>query len=205
MPKQSNPGLRGRTSLGKSSLLLVPGLAAVVGILIGMANGVIAANFGVADSNMKMSIGVLDGAKITGYVGSRANVKQGEKGMLLLGVAGGKATDLCLSTVLDVPIAGPVSLNVRAGGGAPADIHSLTANATELVADTGVLKSAELGRDGSTLTQNQLVKGGQGSWGLQAGTLSAKNAQLTAFNAGASELALSGLSITVKPGKHECF
>jgi hypothetical protein len=125
--------------------------------------------------------------------------------MLLLGVGSGEAKDLCLSTVLDVPIVGAVSLNVNAGRDTPAGIDSLTANATDLITPNGVLRDAELGRDGSTLDQNDLVSAPRGSWGLQAGALSAENAQLTAFNGGASQLRLSGLSIHVRHGQHECF
>lgn len=205
MASQGTPGTRGRTSFGKSALLLVPGLAAVVGILIGMANGAIAAQFGVADSNMKLGVARLDGSKVTGYVGSDRSVKNGKEAMVLLGVGGGQAKDLCLSAVMDVPIVGPVTLNVNAGSKTPAAIDSLTANATELLTPDGTLSDAELGRDGSTLDKNQLLSGPSGSWGLQAGALSARDVRLTAFNAGAAQLRLSGLSIQVKPGTHECF
>lgn len=197
--------MRGRTSWGKSSLLFLPGLAAVVGIFVAMSQGAIAAQFGVADSNMKMAIAKLDGGKVTGYVGTDRSVKGGEEAMVLLGVGGGTAEKLCLSTVLKVPIAGAVSLNVSAGEKTPVDIDSLTANATELLTPDGVLSDAQLGRDGSTLDENQLVKGPQGSWGLQAGALRARDVRMTAFNAGAASLRLSGLSIKVTPGQHECF
>lgn len=197
--------LRGRTSLGRTSLLLVPGLGAVVAILIGMANSAIAANFGVANSNMKMGIESLAAEHVTGFVGSSPQVKDGKAASLLLGVGGGKAKGLCLSTVVELPIIGDVSLNVNAGGGAPANIDSLTAHATELLAPKGVLNTAQLGRDGSTLAENQLVKGPGGSWGLQANGLAVENAKLTAFNGAAAQLKLEGLSIQVKHGRHECF
>lgn len=204
-PSTTTSRLRGRTSLGRSSVLLVPGLAAVVAILISMANGGIAANFGVANSNMKMGIASLDAQHTTGFVGSSPQVKDGKAASLLLAVSGGKAKDLCLSTVVELPIIGAVSLNVNAGGGAPADIDSLTAHATELLAPKGVLTTAQLGRDGSTLVENRLIKGPAGSWGLQAGGLSVVNAKLTAFNGAAAQLKLEGLSIQVKHGRHECF
>lgn len=196
---------RGRTSLGRSSLLFVPGAAVVGAIVVAMAQGAVAAQFGVADSNMKMGISQLDGADVTGYVGSDPTIHAGKEPMVLLGVGSGKAKNLCLSTVINVPIVGAVSLNVGAGGTTPADIDSLTANATELLTPDGILKSAQLGRDGSTLDENRLIKGPRGSWGLQAGELSARDVRLTAFNGGAAQLRLSGLRIQVKPGKHECF
>lgn len=196
---------RGRTSWGRSAILLVPGVAAVGAIVVAMAQGAVAAQFGVADSNMKMGISELNGAQVTGYVGSDATVKAGKEPMVLLGVGSGTAKNLCLSTVIDVPIVGAVSLNVGAGGKVPADIDSLTANATELITPDGILNDAQLGRDGSTLNQNRLLRGPEGSWGLQAGSLAAKDVRLTAFNGGAAQLRLSGLTIQVKPGKHECF
>lgn len=196
---------RGRTSWGQSCVLFLPGLAAVVGIIVAMSQGAVAAQFGVADSNMKMGIAQLEGGKVTGYVGTDRTVKGGREAMVLLGVGEGTAEKLCLSTVIDVPVVGAVSLNVGAGNGTPADIDSLTANATELLTPNGKLSDAQLGRDGSTLDQNQLLKGPRGSWGLQAGALSASDVRMTAFNAGAASLRLSGLSIKVRPGKHECF
>lgn len=196
---------RGRTSWGRSALLFVPGVAAVAAIVVGMANGAIAAQFGVANSNMKLSIDKLDAAKVQGYVGSDSQIRSGKEGILLLGVGGGTADNLCLSTVVDVPIVGAVSLNVGAGGQQPVGIDSLTANAKELLASTGVLTAAELGRDGSTVDQNSLLKGPGGSWGLQADGLLAEKAKLTATNGAASQLRLTGVSIKVLHGTHECF
>lgn len=197
--------LKGRTSWKRSAALFVPGAAAVVGITMAMAQGAVAAQFGVASSNMKLSISNLDAKRVTGYVGSKREVRSGREAILLLGVAGGTAKSLCLSTVLDVPIAGQVTLGVSAGKQVPAGIDSLTANAKELLASSGVLTSAELGRDGATLDRNNLQRGPDGSWGLQAGGLQANDAHLTATNAGASQLRLQGLSITLNPGRHECF
>lgn len=196
---------RGRTSWGRSAVLFVPGMAAVVAILIGMANGAIAAQFGVANSNMKMGIASLDAQQATGFVGSSSRIRDGKEASLLLGVAGGTAKDLCLSALVELPIIGPVTLNVNAGGGAPAQIDSLTAHAKELLAPRGVLKTAQLGRDGSTVDENNLIKGPAGSWGLQAAGLQVEDAKLTAMNGAAAQLKLEGLAIRVLHGKHECF
>lgn len=202
---QTNIRMRGRTSLGKSALLFVPGMVVVAGILVAMSQGALAAQLGVANSNMKMGIERLDGAHVTGYVGTDRAVKGGKEAMVLLGVGEGKAKNLCLSTVVDVPIAGAVTLQVGAGGKSPAGIDSLTANATELLTPNGVLNDAELGRDGASLDKNRLLRGPSGSWGLQAGALSAQDVRMTAFNGAASQLRLTGLSIRVLPGTHECF
>lgn len=195
----------GRTSWARSALLFVPGAAAVVAIVMAMAQGAVASQFAVASSKMKLGVASLDAGEVTGFVGSDPAVRGGKEGMILLGVGNGTAEKLCLSSLVEIPLVGAVTLTVGAGQNAPVGIGSLTANATDLLTPDGTLTDAELGRDGSTLDENRLLRGPSGSWGLQAGGLKAKDVRITAFNGAASSLRLTGVAIQVRPGKHECF
>lgn len=207
MPDSAGAGapLRGSTSWKRAAVLIVPGIAAVIAITIGLAKGAIAAQFGAADSNMQLGVARLSTENVNAYVGNDRTVREGKEGLLQLAVTDAKASKLCLSTVVRVPIAGQVSLNVSGGMRTPANVDSLSANAKSLLAAKGKLGAVELGRDGSTLDRNTLVKGPKGSWGLQAAALDGDNVEITATNAGATSLVASGLSINVLPGKRECF
>ncbi|WP_163566591.1 DUF6230 family protein [Fodinicola feengrottensis] len=169
-----------------------------------LAQGAVAASFGAANSDMKASFSSLDGGDITGYASSVPS-GSGSRPAVLLALKNAKGKDLCLSSLQKVPLVGAMSIQVHSGQQEPVAIDGMVANASELITPDGTLTNAQLGRDASTLDQNNLLKGPPGVFGLQASGLRATNVHLSAATVNASTLRLTGLSIKVLPGDHQCY
>ncbi|MBB2940854.1 hypothetical protein FB565_000558 [Actinoplanes lutulentus] len=196
----------GRTHWGRAAWLFVPSVFALGGITVGIAEGALAASFGVSGQAFKVSASSVEGTDVAAYLDTVQSVDGANHPVMLAGVKEASLTDVCTSAVVDIPVVGNVSLKVLGGKQEPITGTNVVADAEALLSAGGVVKNVEAGRDASTLNRVPGVQGPAGRFGLQAGSLSTDAVQSTAWSANGGTLTLSGdLEVSVTAGVHECF
>jgi hypothetical protein len=153
----------GRTRWRRFAALTVPAAALAGFIVLGMANGAIAASFAVSGQTFKVSADRLEG---TGFVQYGGTVKEKDgtvHPVAVSGIRSASLSNLCQS--VKVPGA-PVVLTINAGGGdKPATASNLLLDVTQLEGDA-TFSNIEIGRDASTLDKGG-SSGAAGSFGQQ--------------------------------------
>jgi hypothetical protein len=210
----------GRTRWRRFAVVMGAASLLAGGIVVGMANGAIAASFAVSGSTFKVQAATLDGNGFVQY-GSFA----AEKGARMLpdgrpdptdpknhavAVSGMKTatlTKLCQSVVVKGL---PVSLVIRAGNGAdPVTAEGLLIDAAQLKGNA-TFTGMSIGQDASTLSKAGAdVTGAAGQFGQQADTVHIDHLEQTAWATTAGKFVLNGLDmhVSVNPGgaPEECF
>lgn len=189
------------------------------GIVLGMANGAIAASFAVSGSTFKVQAASLDGKGFVQY-GSFA----AEKGARLLpdgrpdptdpknhpvavsGIKSATLKKLCQSVVVKGL---PVSLVIRAGNDEPVTAEGLLIDMAQLKGNA-TFTNMSIGQDASTLSKAGAdVVGAPGQFGQQADTIRIDNLEQVAWATSAGTFVLNGLDlhVSVNPGgaPEECF
>ena len=212
---------QGRTRWRRFAVVMGSATLLAGGIVVGMANGAIAASFAVSGSTFKVQASSLDGTGFVQY-GSFA----AEKGARVLpdgrldptdpkshavavsGIKSATLTKLCQSVVVKGL---PVSLVIRAGGnGKPVTAEGLLIDATQLSGDA-TFTNMSIGQDASTLTKaGPNVAGAAGQFGQQADTVHIDDLKQVAWATSAGTFTLNGLDLhvsAVRPGEspEECF
>lgn len=196
----------GRTRWGRSSLLLIPALAAMGGLTLAIAEGALAASFGVSGSAFKVKAGSVSGTDVAAYLDTTSSVDGVRHPVMLAGVREASMRDVCTSAVVTVPGIGKISLKVLAGREEPITGTDVVADADALLGGNGVVTDVEAGRDASTLDRVPGVSGPEGRFGLQAASLTTQDVRSTAWSANGGTITLSGgLEVEVTAGVHECF
>lgn len=203
--------VHGRTRWRRFAVVLIPATAAAGAIVIGMANGAIAASFAVSGSSFKVSADKLDG---TGFVqyggfavenGGNPNNPADPKDhpVAVSGISSAKLTNLCQSVVVPGT---PISLVIRAGGGGtPASATDLMIDMTQLNGDA-TFTNIEIGQDASTLNKGPAgAHGVSGGFGQQADSVTITNLRQVAWSTSAGTFTLNGLDMHVSLNKEECF
>lgn len=193
------------TSWRRAGAMFVVCMVAVGILAFGLITGAIPVAFGLSKNPFKISLDRLDGTRITGYVGNSPKVDDGDKALVLAGVEGGDGSNLCLSTVLDLPFIGDLSVKITSGQSKTIPLEKLMATGTDLKIDEVTIRDVELGRDAETLDRNDLLDGTGGSFGLQMESADVTGMRLDGESLRAGSLRLRGLGLALKLGKHECY
>jgi hypothetical protein len=210
------PLVQGRTRWRRFAVVMLPAAALAGGIVLGMANGAIAASFAVSGQSFKISADKLVGKGFVQY-GGFAREKDSRPDDILgrthpvatAAIADATLTNLCQS----VRVGGPISLVINAGtqAGAPAHATNLLIDMTDLKGDA-VFKDIDIGRDAGTLDAAGNIKGGKGtdgSFGQQASEVTITKLQQTAWSTSAGTFELTGLHLFVDVAANgkpkECF
>ncbi|GAB3495619.1 DUF6230 family protein [Nocardiopsis coralliicola] len=199
-PPTPSGGTRWRTF----GLAVLPGLgaAAILGLMT--TQGLLAASFAVSGDNFKLSASQLEGEGFTQYGDVATSVDDSSRPVGLSTVDSAEITDMCMSALLPLPI-GEATLLIGAGGGeTPVEGSNLTLDIEQLEGNAS-FSNIEIGRDASTLDKAEGGSGPAGGFGLQADTISVADPEITSWAVNAGSLKLSGLSLALKPGNHECF
>jgi len=197
-PHETGGGTRWRSF----ALVAVPGLAAAA-VLGGMTTqGLLAASFAVSGDSFKMSADQLVGHGFTQYGEAVTSVDGSSRPIGLSSVTTAELQNLCMSSLWDLPI-GEATLVINAGEGTPVEGTDLVIDIEQLRGDAE-FGSIEIGRDASTLDKSDR-QGPAGGFGLQADTITVSEMEMTTWAVTSGSLRLSGLSLAVKPGAHECF
>lgn len=200
----------GRTNWRRFAVAVgVPAVVAT-GIVLGVANGALAASFAVSGQSFKISADKLDGTGFAQYGSQDVNV-DGTKVFPIAasGIKDAKLYNLCQSVV--VPIA-PISLTIRAGRdeGKPAKATDLLIGMSELSGDA-TFTNINIGADASKLTKGGAKAHGTAGWfGQEADGVVIDDLKQTAYSTSAGTFTLTGLNLKVNmPGANgkavECY
>jgi hypothetical protein len=182
---------------------MVPALAAAGAIVVGMANGAIAASFAVSGSTFKVSADTLDGTGFVQYGGVAVDKAGNQHPVAVSGIKNASLSNLCQSVVVPGT---PISLVIRAGrGGTPATASDLLIDMTQLSGDA-TFTNISIGQDASTLTKGPAnAVGVAGGFGQQADRVVITNLKQVAWSTSAGTFTLNGLDLHVSLTKEECF
>jgi hypothetical protein len=195
----------GRTRWGRFAALMVPAAVVAGAIVLGMANGAIAASFAVSGQTFKVSATELRGEGFVQY-GALAEEADGRTHPVAVsGIRSAELDNLCQS--VKVPGA-DVVLTIRAGGdGKPAKATGLMIDMDSLEGDAE-FKKINIGQDAATLNAGpEGAVGARGSFGQQADTVTIRNLRQVARSTHAGTFTLTGLRLKVNVGADakECF
>ncbi|GAA1122715.1 DUF6230 family protein [Nocardiopsis composta] len=193
----------GGTRWRKFGLALLPGLgaAAILGLMT--TQGLLAASFAVSGDSFKLSASSLEGEGFTQYGDVATSVDDSSRPVGLSTVDSAELADMCMSVLMPLPI-GEATLLINAGGERPVEGSNLTLDIEQLQGNAE-FSQIEIGRDASTLDKAEGGAGPAGGFGLQADTISVQDPEITSWAVNAGTLKLSGLTLALKPGDHECF
>ncbi len=198
---QSAP-VRGRTRWRRFAVVMVPALAAAGAIVVGMANGAIAASFAVSGSTFKVSADTLDGTGFVQYGGVAVEKNGTRHPVAVSGIKNASLSNLCQSVVVPGT---PISLVIRAGQNTPATASDLLIDMTQLSGDA-TFTNISIGQDASTLSKGPAnAVGVEGGFGQQADRVVINHLRQVAWSTSAGTFALNGLDLHVSLTKEECF
>jgi hypothetical protein len=197
-----NPG---RTRWRRFAAMLVPATAVAGAIVLGMANGAVAASFAVSGQTFKVAASELRGEGFVQFGGVATEIDGTEHPVAVTGIRNARLFDLCQS--VKVPGA-PVVLTINAGGGGkPATASDLVIESEELEGDAA-FTNINAGQDASTLEGGpDGATGGRKAFGQQADTVTIKNLRQVTRSTQAGTFNLTGLKLKVNVGEaaRECF
>jgi Family of unknown function (DUF6230) len=196
----------GRTSWRRFGVAIGLTTAVAAAVVTLQANAVLAAGFAVSGQQFKVSADSLEG---TGFVNYGWVDQRADGTPVPVAVAGMKQATLrnmCQSVLTSLPIIGDVSLKITAGTGAtPVTANDLFIDMTQMDGNAE-FSNIEIGRDASTLDKGPSgAQGLQGLFGQQSTSVRITNLRQTAWASHAGTFRLSGLRMSLTPGKHECF
>lgn len=200
---------RGGTRWKRFAVVMVPSVAATAAIGVALSQGALAASFSVSGQQFKVTADQLDGTGFVQY-GALDSGKSGNHPVAVVGLESAKITNLCQSVVVPVPVFGDVSMTLKAGGkGGPRvaakklyiDADDLKADATFTNVDIGV--SVDQTTKGPGPSKGD--KYAPDSFAQQADKVRFTDVKQRAWATTAGTFKLSGLAMSVKKGKHECY
>lgn len=177
-----------------------------VGVLaVGLIFGAIPVQFGISKVPFFISMDKLKGTSITAYVGNDAAVEKGDKAMIVAGVKGGEGENLCLSTTVPIPFIDDLELKITSGSSTAIPLDELRADGTHMGIGDVTVKDLELGGDAGSFTQNDLIQGPDGTFGVEMKNADVSKITLDGEKIKAGSLRLRGLGLGVKLGPLKLF
>jgi hypothetical protein len=183
--------------------VVVPAVGLAGAIVLGMANGAIAASFTVSGSTFKVSADVLDGDGFVQY-GGVVEDKAGHKHPVAVsGIKSATLTNLCQS----VAAPGGISLVIRAGRDTnhPVTATNLLIDMAQLSGDAEFTK-IDIGVDASSLKNGpDGAVGAPGGFGQQAEHVKITGLRQVAWSTSAGTFKLNGLDLGISLTGEQCF
>jgi hypothetical protein len=184
---------------------MVPAAVIAGAIVVGMANGSIAASFSVSGTDFKLSADSLEGDGFVQYGGLVNKADGTGVPVAIAGIHTATMTNMCQS--VGVP-GTPISLVLRAGTDPTQDsvvAEDLLIDMTDLQGNA-TFKHIDIGQDASTLTDGPSGQVGQvGGFGQQATHIEILKLRQTTWFASAGKFTLPGLHLAVTTDKSTCY
>ncbi|GAB3073879.1 DUF6230 family protein [Micromonospora schwarzwaldensis] len=203
MSESENRQPSGGTRWRRFAAMMVPATVVAGGIVLGMANGAVAASFAVSGQTFKVGASKLVGNGFKQY-GGMVEEKGGTKHPVAVSeIADAKLYDLCQSVNASLPGI-PIVLTINAGGGGkPATATNLLIDMESLEGDA-TFENIQIGRDANDLNPKQ---GQPGGFGQSADVVTITKLEQVARSTSAGVFTLNGLKLKVNVGKDakECF
>jgi Family of unknown function (DUF6230) len=195
---------QGRTRWRRFAIAMVPATVIIGGLVVGMANGAVAASFSVSGQQFKVSADNLHGTGFRQY--SAHDDKADGTPIPVAGsvIDNASLTNLCQSVNVPNPFGIPIVLRIEAGGGGnPATATGLTIGLTKLQGNA-TFTNIQIGRDGGEVSGNPALKG---SFAQSADEVNIDGLRQTATSTSAGTFNLTGLTLAVLTGgdAKECF
>nr|WP_296065993.1 DUF6230 family protein [uncultured Actinoplanes sp.] len=195
----------GRTNWRRFAIAAAIPAVAAVGVMTGVAQGAIPANFVVSGTPFKLSADRLEGEGFTQYSGSVQAAANGDKGLdgrkmlAVSGIASADIYNLCQTVSV-----GPVVLRIEAGKDENNPVHAddLLIGMTELSGDA-TFKNIDIGVDAAHLSKDKSdtqpadnkKHGDSGGFGQEADHVTITGLKQTAYSTSATTFKLSGMSL----------
>jgi hypothetical protein len=198
------------TRWGRGAIALVPAAAAAVVISLAIAEGILAANFNVANQPFALNVAQLDGKGLGAVLAvedlRNANSSTDKTGVLHAGLASAQLKGVCI--VVHQSLLGVnYTITVGSSGDVAASGDNLYFDITDLDATPATLRGAILGESADDVAVNgQSLGGTPGGFGLDnsRGTATMDNVVGSAYQAQVvGALKLPHLAIHVKLGKSD--
>jgi hypothetical protein len=206
--KDAQGSVQGRIRWRRFAAVIIPSALVTGAIVIGMANGAIAAQISIAGPKFKISASRLDGTGFVQYGGfTRTTASNGtvtQVPVVYSGIASADLSDLCQSVR---PPGLPVSMIINAGGDKAAHATNMLISLTDLSGDT-TFTNINIGQDASTLdAAGPGVKGDVGGFGQQAEHVVIDQLHQVSYSTTAGTFRLTGLHLFLDIGANpkECF
>lgn len=198
---------RGGTRWKRFAVVMVPSVAATAAIGVALSQGALAASFSVSGQSFKLTADKIDATGFTQY-GALDSTKAGAKPVTVVGMDKAEISNLCQSVVIPVPVFGDVSMNLSAGRNSPVIAKKLFVDADELSANA-TFNNIDIGVSVDDTTKGPGPHKGDkylpGSFAQQAESATMTDVKQRAWATTAGTFKLSGLHMSVKKGKHECY
>ena len=194
----------GRTRWRRFAIAMVPATVIIGGIVVGLANGAVAASFSVSGQQFKVSADNLHGTGFRQF-SSLDTAADGTQ----IPIAGSvidnaTLTNLCQSVNVPNPLGMNIVLRIEAGGGGtPATAQGLTIGLTKLQGNA-TFTNIQIGRDGGDVSGIPQLSG---SFAQSADEVNIDGLRQIATSTSAGTFALNGLTMAVLTGDdaRECF
>jgi hypothetical protein len=195
---------QGRTRWRRFAIAMVPAAVIIGGIVVGMANGAIAASFSVSGQQFKVSADNLHGTGFRQF--SSLDTKADGTPIPVAGsvIDDATLTNLCQSVDVPNPLGIKIVLRIEAGGGGnPATAKGLTIGLTKLQGDA-TFTNIQIGRDGGEVSGIPQLSG---SFAQSADEVDINGLRQVATSTRAGTFVLNGLTLAVLTGgdAKECF
>ncbi|HEV2638413.1 MAG TPA: DUF6230 family protein [Actinocrinis sp.] len=195
MKDTSGTKVLGRTSAKRLGLVLVPALVGAGALSVMMADGALAASFGVSGQTFHLTATSLTGTDFAQF-GSTDTIYANGKVIPVAISAFKTATinGLCQSVQTPVPAVGTVWLSIKASS---ATAVNLVIDMQQLNAGSADFTNINIGQDASTLSAAQ---GAPGLFGQQADVAKLTNVDQVANSTNAGDFTLNGMSLALQVG-----
>lgn len=196
--------VQGRTRWRRFGVMLVPAALAVGAIVLGLANGAIAASFSVSGQSFKISAANLHGTGFKQFGGVDKTADGTVIPVATAVIDSATLTNLCQSVNVPNPFGLKIVLRIEAGGGnSPATASGLVIGMTQLQGNA-TFTNIQIGRDGGELSGSPSLAG---TFGQSATEINIDNLKQVATSTSAGTFALNGLNLRVLTGSsaEECF
>jgi Family of unknown function (DUF6230) len=193
----------GRIRWKRFGILVVPAVFVVGGIVLGMANGAIAASFSVSGQQFKVSADQLNGTGFKQFGGIDTTNSGTQIPVATATIDSATLTNLCQSvSVPGLPV--KVVLRIEAGtGSTPVNAKNLVIGAQSLQGNA-TFTNIQIGRDGADLSGDPALKG---TFGQSADSVTITGLKQVATSTSAGTFELNGLNLRILTGDQaqECF
>jgi hypothetical protein len=202
--------LLGRTSWRRFAIVMVPALAAVGGLLWGIAAGAFPSQFTVSGQQFKVSADELRGEGFRQFPGWDTDAQGNNIPVARSVIDEAELDNLCQSvaipdSVIDLLFPGidEIVLRIEAGGGGePATADNLVIGLDDLSGDA-TFTNIQIGNDAGAISGEPLLTG---QFGQRADRVVIEDLRQTAYSTSAGTFTLNGLHLEVRVDNGgECF
>ncbi|MFB9909692.1 DUF6230 family protein [Allokutzneria oryzae] len=195
----SRPG--GRTRWSRFALIVTISTGLAGGLVVATASAALPTSFALSGANFKFSAKRVEGKGFAQFVG--LGQESGRSPMAVTGMGTATVSGLCFSALVPTPV-GAVTLRAEAGRDKPVEARNLVLNLTEMHAEA-TATNLTLGVDAARIDRGTGISGRAGDYAHQAERIVITDLKANASTTTAGTFRLTGLTISVRPGRQECF